>query len=135
MLSVLHLSYDKNAPSRRIEFGSPATENARVVRYVVDDGRYPRLNLAEGTYSIGGLMGINLKAREAEEKAKAAYIAVTHLITTVNNQGQMLNALSQMIYEMSQRQTAMEVVVDHVVSLQGLSAKDIIEEYVVEQER
>lgn len=80
-------------------------------------------------------MGINLRAREAEEKSKAAFEAVGHLIGVTKKQELMLNALSQMIYEMSQRQAAMEVVMDHVLGLQGLNAKDIIEAYVASQEQ
>lgn len=79
-------------------------------------------------------MGINLKARIAEEKSKAAYTAVTELVGIVKKQELMLNAVSQMVYEMSHRQTAMEVVMDHILGLQGLKAKDIIEAYVAEEQ-
>jgi hypothetical protein len=55
-------------------------------------------------------MGEHLKTRETQEKLTMTMTVINEMIPAVNNQGQFLQKLGQIVQELANRTTAMEIV-------------------------
>jgi hypothetical protein len=58
----------------------------------------------------GAAMGEHLRTRETQEKLTMTMTVINEMIPAVNNQGQFLQKLGQIVQELSNRTTAMEIV-------------------------
>lgn len=80
-------------------------------------------------------MGEHLRIREASERANASIEAIKEMAPHVSNHSMMLNTLSQAVYELVGRLSAMEVVVSRYLEQQGTTFSQLLVEHIAEQQQ